>query len=286
MQRPGDRHDVAVVIPCFNHGEFLAESVASAFDQTMAPVKVVVVDDGSTEPGIDAALSALPDEVEVIRQVNCGRGAARNTGAEAVPDADFLLMLDADDILPRDAIENLHRALVADPEAGFAYGRMNYFGDWSGEVRLPPFDPLAILYRPTTGWIGMLRREAFDSYGGYATALEGYEDWDLVLGVLEHGWDAAQVDEIVLQYRRHGQSSLAGDRDIHRRLYRVLRRRHKALFARSSELARLSRLNALQRLIYRTFWAWRPVPARIERAIYSLLFRSGGASASRVPSRP
>lgn len=286
MHRLGDRYDVAVVIPCFNHAEFLGEAVASALDQTMAPSKIVVVDDGSTESEIDAALSALPDEVEVIRQVNCGRGAARNTGAEAVPDADFLLMLDADDILPPDSIENLHDALVANPDAGFAYGRMNYFGAWSGEVRMPPFDPLAILYRPTTGWIGMLRREAFDSYGGYATTLEGYEDWDLVLGVLEHEWEAAQVDEIVLQYRRHGQSSLAGDRDIHRRLYRVLRHRHRDLFSRVPELARRSRLNALQRLIYRTFWAWRPVPARIERAIYSLLFRPGAASADRVPSSP
>ena len=278
MSGPREKADVAVVIPCFNHGQFLGEAVASALAQEPPPAKVIVVDDGSDEQGIDAALAALPDEVEVLRQPNRGRGAARNTGAAAAHEAEFILMLDADDVLPEGSIASLRDALAANPKAGFAFGRMRYFGDWSGEVGLPPFDPYAILYRPTTGWIGMLRRKAFDAYGGYETTLEGYEDWDLVLGILEAGWEAEQVDEVVLNYRKHGQSSLAGDRDIHRRLYRTLRRRHRDLFARAPDLARESGLSAPQRLVYRTFWAWRPVPARVERAVYSRLFRPSTAA--------
>ena len=277
MPGQSDKSDVAVVIPCFNHGQYVGEAVASALNQSLPPAEVVVVDDGSDEPGIKEVLAALPDEVEVIRQPNRGRSAARNAGAAAALDSDFVLMLDADDLLPQGSIASLHGALAANPKAGFAFGRMRYFGDWSGEVPLPPFDPYAILYRPTTGWIGMLRREAFDSCGGYETSLEGYEDWDLVLGILAAGWQPAYVDEVVLEYRKHGQSSLAADRDVHRRLYRTIRRRHRQFFSRAPELARQSNLPLHQRLIYRTFWAWRPVPARVERAVYSRLFRPGAA---------
>jgi glycosyltransferase involved in cell wall biosynthesis len=269
---------VAVVIPCYNHGAYIGEAVASALSQSLPPAKVVVVDDGSDEPSIDAALAALPAEVELIRQERKGRGVARNVGAAAAGDAHYILMLDSDDLLPEDAIANLHGTLSANPKAGFASGRMRYFGDWSGEVKLPPFDPYAILYRPTTGWIGMLRREAFDACGGYDTELEGYEDWDLILGILEKGWEAEQVDEVVLEYRKHGQSSLANDRDKHRHLYRALRHRHRELYSNAPELARQSDLSASQRLVYRTFWAWRPVPARVERAVYSRLFRPEAAS--------
>ena len=46
-------------------------------------------------------------------------------------------MLDADDRLPKGALAELRAALDADPEAGYAYGVMHFFGDWSGEVRLP-----------------------------------------------------------------------------------------------------------------------------------------------------
>jgi hypothetical protein len=121
-------------------------------------------------------------------------------------------------------------------------------------------------------WMGLVRREAFEAAGGFDPELEGYEDWDLILGMLEAGWGAAQLDEVVLEYRRHEDSALEGDRRNYRSHYRQLRRKHASLFARSKELGRASGLNPLGRLTYRTFWAWRPVPARIERAIYARRF--------------
>lgn len=65
---------VSVVIPAYNPGLFLAEAVESAVTQIPAPLEVLVVDDGSTEP------LALPDDplVRVIRQDNAGASAARN----------------------------------------------------------------------------------------------------------------------------------------------------------------------------------------------------------------
>jgi glycosyltransferase involved in cell wall biosynthesis len=267
----GDLSEVAVIVPCFNHGEYVGEAAASALYQDGGPPQVVVVDDGSTEPETEHALDGLPQEVTIIRQENAGRSAARNAGAAAT-DAPYLLMLDADDRVAPGALAKLHTALEADPKAGFAYGRLRYFGAWSAEIDFPDFDPYKLLYR-SIAWMGLVRREAFDQAGGFDTSLEGYEDWDLVMGMIENGWGAAQLDEVVLEYRRHESSMLEADRANYHANYRALRRKHPKLFAQAKELARGSDLSALGRLTYRSFWAWRPVPARIERAIYARRFK-------------
>jgi glycosyltransferase involved in cell wall biosynthesis len=231
------------------------------------------VDDGSTDPDADRALAELPAEVEVTRLPrNAGQAAARNAGVRATSEP-YLLFLDADDRITPGAIGLLRAALLADASAAYAYGRMSYFGTWSGEIRFPPFDPYRMLYRSIVGWIGLVRREAFDQVGGYAEDLDGFEDWDLMLGLLEAGWGAADIEQVVLEYRKHGTSSLEDDRGNYRRLYRELRRRHPDLYASAPELAKSSRLSAPGRLAYRTWWAWRPLPASWERALYSLRFR-------------
>src|SRR3954453_1473228 len=91
----GGMADVTVVIACFNYGRFLPEAVESARSQG---AHVIVVDDGSTDPGTHAALDALSDQVEVVRQDNAGVCAARNAGLRRAT-TKYLLALDADDRL-------------------------------------------------------------------------------------------------------------------------------------------------------------------------------------------
>ena len=266
--------DVTVVIPCFNHGAFLGETVGSALEQRGATPAVVVVDDGSTDADVAAALDALPGEVEVLRQANAGRAAARNAGA-ALSSTEFVLFLDSDDRLRPDALERLRAPLEPSPDAGYAYGVMEMFGAQSGEIRFPPYDPYRLLYRPIVGGPGttLYRRSAFDEVGGFDPEVPGYEDWDLQLGVLEHGHDAVVVPEVTLEYRKHERSHLSADRRRHREIFSHLRSKHASLYERAPQLAEQSELGPLGRLTYRTWWAWRPLPARLEQALYRLAFR-------------
>jgi glycosyltransferase involved in cell wall biosynthesis len=272
---PG-RDDVTVVIPCFNHGRFLGEAVASVAGQEGGAPRVIVVDDGSTDRDTEEAISTLEGadgaEVEVIRQENAGPAAARNSGF-AKATTGYVLPLDADDRLPPGALSALVGALDRDSEAAFSYGVMRYFGDWSGEVKLPDYDPYRLLYRPITGWLGLVRRSVWEELGGFDPELQGYEDWDFVLGSIERGWHGRQLRQVVLDYRKHDRSGLEADRRRHRALLARLRSKHADLYARSDELAERSDLGPVGRLVYRTWWAWRPLPASWERALYSLLFR-------------
>jgi glycosyltransferase involved in cell wall biosynthesis len=275
--------DVTVVVTCFNYGRFLDEAVRSALDQEGGPPRVIVVDDGSTDPETAAALGALPSGVEVIRQPNAGLSAARNTGLRRA-DSRYLIVLDADDRLAPGALVALRAPLdtawqvPADggpgTRLGFTYGRMRYFGAWEAEIPLPAYDPFKLLYRHTIGSTSLMHRAVFDAVGGFDPAFPAFEDWDFWLTALERGYHGLQIPELTFEYRRHGSSMLTGARRRYRQLYRQLRRKHATLYTRSSErrLAAQSDLGLAGRVLYRWFWAWRPMPARVEKAVYGVFF--------------
>jgi glycosyltransferase involved in cell wall biosynthesis len=256
-------NDVTVVITCFNYGRYLREAVDSALRES---AEVVVVDDGSTEP-----LPELPDQVALIRQQNQGVARARNAGL-ARAETPYVLVLDADDRLAPGALGALRAPLDSDPKLGFAYGRMRFFGDWEGELRFPPYDPYALLYRHTIGLSALARKEVFEDTDGFDPAFEQFEDWELWVNALAHGWRGRQVDAVTVEYRRHAGSKHGRDRREYRQAFRRLTAKHAALYRDRSRLARESSLGPLGRLAYRFLWGPRPIPAALEQALHRLLW--------------
>lgn len=92
---------VAVVIPTYNHGHFLADAIASVERQTVPAAEVIVVDDGSSDHPEDVV--AQFSRVRFIRQDNQGLAAARNAGLRAAG-SEKVVFLDADDLLAPDAM--------------------------------------------------------------------------------------------------------------------------------------------------------------------------------------
>ena len=274
------RHgDITVVIPCFDHGRFLLESVERALEQHGGPPRVIVVDDGSTDPETTAALDSLPSEVQLIRQQNSGVAAARNAGFEN-SDSELLLMVDADDRLTLEALDTLRPPLEANPDVGYCYGLMKLIGAWSGVLRFPDFDPYILLHRSIAGaQLGLVRRRCWEDAGGFDPAIDGYEDWDFCLSALEKGWRGLQIGQVTHEYRKHERSGNEEHRRRYRHVYRQLRAKHAELFARRPEFAKQTPLGPLQRLTYRTYFAWRPIPARVEKALYSKVLFRGRAAA-------
>jgi glycosyltransferase involved in cell wall biosynthesis len=255
--------DTTAVVPCFNYGRFLEEAVNSLLEQSPEPPRVVVADDGSTDPDTRAVLERLPAGVEVLRLANGGVAAARNAGA-ARADTPFLLFLDADDRLAPGALAALRSALAAEPGAGFAYGDQRFFGDWEGEMRFPPYDPLRLLDRHLIGPTALMRAELVRDTGGYDPAFALYEDWEIWLAALAAGWHGVHVDAITHEYRQHGTSKLSTDRRRYRAFRRQAMAKHDALYADRAALARRSPMGTPERLLYRWFWGPRPLPAAVE----------------------
>jgi L-malate glycosyltransferase len=94
---------VSVVIPTFNRAAWLSETVASVLAQTISPLEIIIVDDGSTD-GTGELCRSFPDPVRYLYQENAGVAAARNRGA-AEAKGEWLAFLDSDDLWTPDKLE-------------------------------------------------------------------------------------------------------------------------------------------------------------------------------------
>src|ERR1700722_12624504 len=105
---------IAVITPAFNAAPFIADAIRSVLAQTHRDLRMVVVDDGSTDATASVATSFADPRLTLIWQCNAGVAAARNRGMAAV-EADALLFLDADDWLAPAALATLSATLDAAP---------------------------------------------------------------------------------------------------------------------------------------------------------------------------
>lgn len=233
----------AVVIPCYNHGRFLPEALASVRDQRYPHVECVVVDDGSTEPQTLRVLGQVRDSgVRVIRQDNQGLAAARNTGVLAT-DVPFFVPLDADDRLDPNFIAKLLPKLVADPTLGYCYSHAQFFGDSAGRWECPPYDPQRLLVENLSVATAVVRRAAYDQAGGYSRDMVyGFEDWDFWIALLSLGYAGCCVPELLFHYRKHASGSMLSETQKRRaEMVHKMIEHHRPLFALSLEASLTSK---------------------------------------------
>lgn len=202
--------EVAVVIPCYGQAHYLVDAVESVVAQTWPEIDCVIVDDGSPDDTADVAqrlIAAFPERrIRLLRQENQGLSAARNSGIAATR-ADYVLPLDADDVLDPEAVERYVTTLSADPQLDVVYACGREFGDSHRRLQTYAIDAETIWKHNCPMYASMFRRSAWERAGGYATNMVyGYEDWNLWITILEQGGRFAQLSDELLFYRRHGRT--------------------------------------------------------------------------------
>lgn len=199
MQNP----TVSVVIPCYNAGEHLAESIDSVRRQTYTDWELIIVDDGSTDPCTTAAIKALQLDatLQVIPQVNAGPAAARNTAIRAAK-GKYILPLDADDTIEPTYIEKGVALLEQNYNLGIVYCKAKRFGCEEGPWPLPSFSIEEMVLGNVIFCTAFFRREDWEYVGGYPEELRhGLEDYAFWLKLLQIKRDVYQIDEYLFNYR-------------------------------------------------------------------------------------
>jgi glycosyltransferase involved in cell wall biosynthesis len=224
------RGSVAVVIPCFNDGATLVDSVTSAQSQDRR-AEIIVVDDGSTDDATIALTERLESAgIRVIRQVNEGPAPARMAGVRAT-DADYVFPLDADDLVARRGLERLADVLDRNPNAAAAWGSIQSFGQLEHVHRSrPTLDPWQVSYQNHLPICALYRRTALLESGGWQLP-GGYEDWDLWMSLAERGWQGIGIPEVTAHYRTQSGRRLSRSSQRHAERMTRLRARHPSLFA-------------------------------------------------------
>ena len=196
---------LSVIVPCFNHGQFLIEALASV--ERCAPgSEILVVDDGSTQPWTLEVLDAVEQAgYRVIRQENRGLSAARNAGIEASRGR-YILPLDADNRLRpgfvEAAIELLDRKPGADlPEIDVVYTDRREFGIRSGRVEVPDFDLPRLLAMNYIDACAVYRKSLWATLSGYDEAMPAWEDWAFWVSASARDARFERLDLVGFDYR-------------------------------------------------------------------------------------
>jgi glycosyltransferase involved in cell wall biosynthesis len=208
-------------MPCFNHGEFLPEAVASVNNIQREDIELIVVDDGSTDDRTRKEMETLCAQgIKVIRQENKGLGAARNAGILA-SQGEYIFPLDADDRLQSGWIGRGIGILDSDAQVGVVYGDAQCFG-----TRVDHWHASALY-----------RRSVWEQNSGYDRTMpvQGLEDWDFWLGALEHGWRFVYVPEVFFEYRQARGSMITRTAGFEAQVREFVARKHGLLYRQAWE---------------------------------------------------
>jgi glycosyltransferase involved in cell wall biosynthesis len=199
---------VSVIVPCYNLGRYIGEAVDSVLAQTFQDFEVIVVDDGSTDEETQAIVAAFSrPKTRVIRLPHAGLGAARNAGI-AASNGDVVCALDADDRIAPTFFEKAIAELDRDRSITFVSAWLRTFGEESWDWTPSRCDLPTLLWEDTVLTAALVRRDAVLAAGCFDTAMpvQGDEDWDLWLTLVERGHRGIILPEILFDYRRRAGS--------------------------------------------------------------------------------
>lgn len=195
---------ISVIIPVYNAEKYLGEAVESVLNQTVMPLEIILVDDGSTDQSTDIAKNYFPD-VYLITQENKGGAGARNTGIRHSK-GDLLAFLDDDDIWPPDHLEKLLALLKTRKELHLAFGHVQQFV--SGEIeslshRIPEGHEIMPGY---VAGASLTKKVVFDEVGLFNEDLVLAEYIDWFSRAKDAGFLFDIIDDVVLKRRIHGNN--------------------------------------------------------------------------------
>jgi len=193
--------DIAIVVPCHNNAAELQKTLEALAAQSLRPYEVLVVDnlsDDHPEAVVNKFMTRLP--IKVIRlDKEKGAPAARNYGY-ALTHAPYVLFLDADTVLEKDALQTMRLTLEENPQAAFAYPNF-YWGKilFSGQ----PWDAQELKKLNFIHTTALARRQVLETVfgplgrGPFDQALKKFQDWDLWLTLSGKGFSGVWINKVL-----------------------------------------------------------------------------------------
>ncbi len=219
---------IDVVVPCYNYGRFLEECVRSILGQGILDLRVLIIDDASTDNSLEVAnkLAASDPRVTVsAHSRNRGHIATYNEGLLDWASAEYSLLLSADDVLTDRALPRAIKVLDENPSAGLLYGhalywysdrprpaaRVNSYGAsvWQGQewLRIVCQRGHCVTTTPTA----VVRTRVQQAIGGYRADLPHSGDVEMWMRFAVHS-DVAYIRGVDQAFYRIHKSNMSVER--------------------------------------------------------------------------
>lgn len=195
---------ISIIIPCYNHGEFLQQALDSVEKNNQDEYyEIIIVNDGSTDKGTIEKLRLLEAKgYHVINQDNKGLSAARNAGIE-IARGKYILPLDADNMINPDYYRKAIKLFESSDDVGVVYSDAILFGE-RDEIRpAGQFNAEQLMAGNYIDACAVFKKDVWNKNKGYDTQLPFgfYEDWEFWLNSLSHGATFKYINEPLFYYR-------------------------------------------------------------------------------------
>jgi len=224
---------VSVISTLYNYDHTIAETLDTVAHQTLEGLDLVIVDDCSSDDGVDTVLSWADKNASKLfsfkliqHEQNQGLATARNTAIENSL-GEYVFILDADNHMLPKCAEIHKRALDENEGYAFAYSMISEFGDANGLMGTLRWNKELLAYGNYIDAMAMLRKSVWSNAGGYKKLRGiGWEDFELWLNFADSGEKGLWIPQILSKYRVHDQSMLrtqTSRKDQRKLLYKDLR---------------------------------------------------------------
>lgn len=193
---------VTIITPFYNASKHFEQTFNSVLNQTFPWYEWIIVDDGSRKEEAEYidTYAKLDNRIKVLHKENGGPSSARNVAIKMAT-TEYIMPLDADDLIEPQHLECLYWALVTNPEGAWAYSGLVGFGvkhhlwKYVFTSEHEKYENICIVN-------GLIRKSVLEDVGGYLELARLYnEDWHLYLRMLAKGYRPVQIEQYSFWYR-------------------------------------------------------------------------------------
>lgn len=198
---------ISVIVPCYNMASYVAQTLFSLKCQTYDDWECIVIDDRSKDNSSSVILNETFGHSRFTVQMieNSGVAVARNTGIEQAR-GEYILCLDADDMLVPNALKVFATTWAANPDASLLVPQIHCFGACKDHIKERTwfgYEDLKIRCTPPNS--SCFKKKDWERVGGYRSGTM-YEDWEFWLRLLYNNDKVINIPEVLIEYRVRGCS--------------------------------------------------------------------------------
>ncbi len=189
---------VSIIVPCYNYGHLLNETLNNILEQSYQNWECIIVDDGSTDNTSSVANEFVKNhkQFSYVFQKNAGLSAARNTGLHHSKGS-FIQLLDADDFIESNKLLAQINVFTEHPISDIVYSEVRYFSSEQQSLRRFSMNEIDMPWLPKVDSSNhqllmstlidlnicvvnapLIRKSVFDRIGLFNTKLIAVEDWE------------------------------------------------------------------------------------------------------------
>lgn len=199
---------ISLLIPVYNIGEkYLSDCLDSILNQDYQNFEICLVDDCSTLEETKETLKKyeiLDDRIKVSYRAENGHISKATNDALSMATGEFVGLVDNDDVLSPNALSEIVKVLNRNPSLDFIYSdedKLDLNGRRCDPHFKPDYSPDTLLSLNYICHFSVIRKELMDKIGGFTVGLEGAQDHDLFLRIVEQTTNIYHISKILYHWR-------------------------------------------------------------------------------------